>query len=397
MESIRDKVAIVGMGCCKFGELWDKGPEDLIVEAAYEAYEDAGIEPKDIQAAWVGTVSAHWVGMGGLSLAEPLKLQYVPVTRVENWCASGHEALRNAVFGVACGMYDVALALGYEKLKDSGFPGLGFGRGQHPVMEMRRTAPGSFALLATRYFHQYGLSPEVGKETIAKIAVKNHHNGSMHPKAHFQKEITLEQATKAPIIAWPLGLFDCCGNSDGAAVAIITRADMASKYRKDPIYIKGMGLCQNPMMPHFEPGFDWTGFEVTRRAGKQAYAQAGIKNPRKELDLAVVHDCFTITELAIYEDLGFSSKGQAKEDIDSGAFTLEGELPVNTDGGLKCFGHPVGASGLRMTYEVYKQLQGKAESSDRQLKNPHQGLSHTLGGHPSVSSVIVFGNQKAKV
>jgi len=390
METFRDKVAIVGMGCCKFGENWSKSPEDMIIEAAYEAYEDAGIEPKDIQAAWLGTVSAHWIGMGGLALAEPLKLQGIPITRVENWCATGHEALRNASFAVACGMYDIAIAVGFEKLKDTGFPGLGVGRGMHPVLEMRRTAPSSFAFIATRYFHTYGLSPEDGKETLAKIAVKNHKNGSMHPKAHFQREITLDQALKAPIIAWPLGLFDCCGNSDGAAVAIITRGDQAKKFRDDPIYIKGVGLSQNSMMPHFQPGFDWTGFDVTKNAARQAYDQAGIKNPRKEIDLAVVHDCFTITELIIYEDLGFSPKGKAKEDVDAGTFALDGELPVNTDGGLKCFGHPVGASGLRMSYEIYKQLQGKVDK--RQIRNAERGLAHTLGGHPSVSCVTVYGN-----
>jgi len=390
VENIRDKVAIIGMGCCKFGENWEQSPEDMIIDAAYEAYEDAGIEAGDIQAAWMGSVSAHWIGMGGLAIAEPLKLDRIPVTRVENYCCTGHEALRNACFGVASGMYDIALALGFEKLKDTGFPGLGVGRGMHPVMEMRRTAPGSFALIATRYFHRYGLSPEEGKELLAKISVKNHHNGTFSPKAHFRKEITLKQVLDAPIIAWPLGLFDCCGNSDGAAAAIITRADMAKQFRDDPIYIKGLGLSQNNMMPHYEPGFDWTGFEIIRNAAGQAYEQAGIKNPRKELDLAVVHDCFTITELMIYEDLGFSPRGKAREDIDAGSFTLEGDLPVNTDGGLKCFGHPVGASGLRMTYEVYKQLQNKC--GPRQIKNAERGLSHTLGGHPNVTAVAIFGN-----
>lgn len=391
MESIKDKVAIVGMGCCKFGENWEQGPEDMIIDAAYEAYEDAGVGPNDIQAAWEGTVSAHWVGMGGLPLAEALKLPRIPVTRVENWCATGHEALRNACFAVACGMYDVVLALGFEKLKDTGFPGLGVGRGMHPVLEMRRTAPGSFALAATRYFHTYNLSPEEGKSILAKIAVKNHHNGALHPKAHLRREVTVEQVLNAPIIAWPLGLFDCCGNSDGAAAAIITSAKIAKSFREDPIYIKGMGLSQNQMMPHFEPGFDWTGFQVTQIAAKQAFEQAGIKNPRKELDLAEVHDCFTITELLIYEDMGLSPKGRGKEDVEANTFALEGELPVNSDGGLKSFGHPIGASGLRMIYEVYKQLQGKAEPASRQLKKAELGLSHTLGGHPQIASVVICG------
>jgi acetyl-CoA C-acetyltransferase len=394
MESIKDKVAIVGMGCCKFGENWEQGPEDMIIDAAYEAYEDAGIDSKDIQAAWMGTVSAHWIGMAGLPLAEALKLHHIPVTRVEAYCATGHDALRNACFGIASGMYDVVLALGFEKLKDTGFPGLGVGRGMHPVLEMRRTAPSSFALAATRYFHDYGLSPEEGKRVLAMISVKNHRNGSMSPKAHLRREVSLEQVLNAPIIAWPLGLFDCCGNSDGAAAAILARADLARRFRDDPVYIKGLGMAQNSMMPHFEPGFSYTGFPVTAEAGRQAYEQAGIKTPRDELDLAEVHDCFTITELLIYEDLGFSHRGKGKEDVYAGSFELEGELPVNSDGGLKSFGHPVGASGLRMAYEVYKQLQGRAQEPARQLKNPRLGLCHTLGGHPSVSCVVICGREQ---
>jgi len=391
MEGIRDKVAIIGMGCTQFGELWDKGPDDMIIDAAYEAYADAGIEPKDLQAAWVGVCTGHPLGMSGSCLSEPLKLQRIPVTRVENFCASGLEALRNAVYGIASGAYDLVLAQGFEKLKDSGVAGLGAGRGVHPVREMRRTAPGTFAFIATRYFHAYGLTPEEGKKILAKIAVKNHHNGSLNPRAHLRREVTLEQVLNSPIIAWPLSLFDCCGNSDGSAAAILTRADLAKKFRPDPIYVKGLALAVNPIIPHFEPGFDWTGFEINRIASRSAYEQAGIKNPRKELDLAEVHDCFTITELVIYEDFGFSPRGRAREDVEAGTFTLKGELPVNSDGGLKAFGHPIGASGLRMTYEVYKQLQGKAEQPVRQLKDPKLGLAHTLGGRPEISCVAVYG------
>ncbi|MBE0415257.1 MAG: acetyl-CoA acetyltransferase [Dehalococcoidia bacterium] len=388
MESIKDKVAIVGMGCSKFGELWDKGSDDIIIEAAYEAYEDAGIGPEEIQAAWVGTIN----GMGGVTLSEPLKLNRIPVTRVENFCATGHEALRNACFGVACGMYDIVLALGVEKLKDAGVGGLPVGRGFHPVMESRRTGPGTFAFIATRYFHTYGLTPEEGKRTIGKISVKSHHNGNLCPKAHLHREVTLEQVVNAPLIAWPLGLFDCCGVTDGAACAILVRAEDARKFREDPIYIKGIGLSTNQILPHFEPNFDWIGFPMNREAARQAYEQAGIKNPRKEISLAEVHDCFSITELINYEDLGFSPQGRAKEDIDAGSFTLEGELPIQPDGGLKSFGHPIGASGLRMTYECYKQLQGKAQLPERQLKNVKLGLSHTLGGPPQVACVLIVGN-----
>jgi len=391
MGTIKDKVAIVGMGCSKFGERWESSSEDLLIEAAYEAYEDAGVDPKDIQAAWVGTLRS---GEAGGIVADALKIKNIPITRVENWCATGHEALRNAVFGVASGMYDVAMAIGYEKLKDTGAGGLGVGRGTDPVAQARSTAPGYFSLIANRYFAVHDIPEDEGKALLAKIAVKNHHNGTMSPKAHFQKAVTEEQVINAPIIAWPLGLFDCCPTTDGAAAAIICRADLAKNFRPDPVYIKGIGFSVDSMLPTTRPGFDYLGFEANRNAAAQAYEQAGIKDPRKELDLAVVHDCFTITEMVIYEDLGFTKPGHGPEEVRNGTFTLEGELPVNTDGGLKSFGHPVGASGLRTAYEIYHQLQGRA--GPRQVKNAELGLCHTLGGPPQVSCVTVLGSQPPK-
>ncbi|UCB48486.1 MAG: acetyl-CoA acetyltransferase [Deltaproteobacteria bacterium] len=394
MGSIKDQVAIIGMGCSKFGERWDMGTEDLAIEAAYEAYEDAGIGKEDIEACWLSTVMAPLIGVSGTIAADSLKLGGIPIIRNENWCASGHIALLEACMGVASGAYDMVMAIGVEKLKDTGYPGLGTGRGMHPVYEARRTSPGSFALIAQRYFTTYGLSDQEGKETLAKIEVKNHDNGSLCPKAHFQNKITVEKALNAPIIAWPLGLFDCCGNSDGAACAIITSAAKAKEFRSDPIYLKGFGISTDAVMPHFRPGFSWVSFDALVRSSHKAYEMAGIRNPREELDIAEVHDCFSITELLIYEDFGFSPRGQAKEDVDSGFFTRDGGLPVNTDGGLKCFGHPIGASGLRMTYEVYKQLQGKAEQPERQIKNPRLGLTHTFGGPPQISAVAILGSEK---
>ncbi|MFH1480685.1 MAG: acetyl-CoA acetyltransferase [Pseudomonadota bacterium] len=394
MESIKDKVAIVGMGCTKFGERWDAGLNDLAIEATYEALEDAKIGIEDIQACFLGTMVAPMNGVSGSTAADALKLRNIPILRNENWCATGHIALIEAAMSIMAGMFDVVLALGVEKLKDTGFPGLGTGRGLHPVMEARRTSPGSFALIAPAYFKKYGLTIEEGKKVIGQIAVKNHNHGSMCPKAHFQNRITLEQVLAAPIIAWPLGLFDCCGNSDGSAAAILTRSDMAKSFRDDPIYLKGVGVSMDSMLPHNRPGFEFTSFDSLVRSSRMAYEHAGIKNPREELDLAEVHDCFTITELCIYEDFGFSPRGRAREDVESGFFTLEGGLPVNADGGLKCFGHPVGASGLRMTYEVYKQLQGKAQKPERQIKNAHRGLAHTFGGPPQLSAVAIFGNEK---
>jgi acetyl-CoA C-acetyltransferase len=392
-KSIKDEVAIIGMGCSKFGERWTNGLEDLAIEAAYEAYQDAGIQPEDIQACWFGTVTAPTGGIGGTTAADSLKLRNIPIIRNENWCTTGHVALLEACMGVASGVYDIVMALGVEKLKDTGFPGLGTGRGMSPVLEARRTAPGSFGLIAQRYFDACGLTPEQGKELIGKIAVKNHDNGSLCPKAHFHNKVTLEKVVNAPIIAWPLGLFDCCGNSDGAACAIITRADMAKSFRPDPIYLKGFGMAMDPMLPHTRPGFDWIKFDALQTSSKKAYEMAGIRSPRQEIDVAEVHDCFTITELIIYENFGFSPWGKAKEDVDAGFFTREGGLPVNIDGGLKCFGHPIGASGLRMTYEIYKQLQQKVDNPERQIKNPRIGLSHTFGGPPQMSAVAILGNE----
>jgi acetyl-CoA C-acetyltransferase len=390
MAGIKDKVAIIGMGCTKFGELWDTSVSDLMVDASYEAFEDAGIENKDIDAAWIG----HWTdtsGMSGISLAGTLRLQYKPVTRVENMCATGSDCLRGAAYAVASGACNIALAIGAEKLKDMGIAGL---PSRAPIgtanLVSDLSGPGVFAILATRYFHRYKISPHEGKRMLALISVKSHHNGSLNPKAHFRREITLEQVMNAPIIAWPLGIFDCCGVSDGAAAAIVVRAEEAKRFRPDPVYIKALQICANPADGVERIDTDFTHIETTYRAGLAAYAEAGIKNPRKEISMAEVHDCFSIHEAIIMEDLQFSPRGKVKEDIEAGFFNLDGELPVQPSGGLKCFGHPVAASGLRMLYEEYKQLQGKA--GKRQIKNPKLGLTHNMGGLPSdnvVSCVIV--------
>lgn len=396
MESIRDKVAIIGMGCTRFGERWDMGVEDLLVEAAHEACEDAGIQPSDIQAAWLGTVFS---GVTAITMSA-LGLQYIPMTRVENMCATGSEALRGAVYAVASGACDIALAIGVEKLKDSGQTGVkgpaivGDNPDGSSAIGSGFSAPASFAYLGTRYFHHYGLAPEYGKELIAKIAVKNHDNGSLNPKAHFHNKLSVEQVVNAPIVAWPLGLFDCCGVSDGAAAAIVVRADMAKNFRSDPIYVKGLAISVGARQGVMRQDYDYVHVEENVRASKMAYDQAGVTDPRKEISLAEVHDCFTTHELILYEDLGFSTRGGAGEDIEAGTFTLGGDLPVNTDGGLKCFGHPLGASGLRMMYEIYKQLQEKA--GPRQVKNPRLGLAHNLGGNAGmgIASCVVLGNEK---
>ncbi len=388
MNGIKDRVAIIGMGCTKFGERWDASAADLMVEAAYEAYADAGIEAKDVQAAWLGTVSSFRTGQ---PLAEALKLDYIPITRVENACATATDAFRNAAYAVAAGIYDIVLAVGVEKLKDSGFSGLAVPEAPGSDVTPPTPPPSQFAMAATRYFHQYGMGYEDGKRTLAQIAAKNHHNGTLNPRAHFQQEVTPDQVVNAPMIAWPLGLFDCCGVSDGAAAAIITTPEIARSFRHDYVLVKALALSVGAFGA-IRSDWDFTHFPESVRASQAAYQEAGIASPRDELDMAMVHDCFTITELIIYEDLGFSQRGRATEDVANGSFTLEGDLPVNTDGGLKCFGHPIGASGIRMIYEVYKQLQGKADA--RQLPKADLGLTHNLGGRPGsfTCSVALFGN-----
>jgi len=392
MESIKNKVAIIGMGCVKFGENWTQTLDDMIVDAVYEAYEDAGVGPDDIQAGWWGTI---WSGETAQIAASPLKLGYLPFTHVENACATGSEALRGACYAVAAGVVDIAIAVGAEKLKDTGFAGLPQIR---PIASWSYripsdTPPAEFAMMATGYFAKHGLSVEEGKRLLAQISVKNHYNGTKNPKAHFQREITLDMVMNAPMIAFPLGLFDCCGVSDGAAAAIVTRADLAKKFRPDPIYLKALSICQGPREGYLSQVYDFAHVEETLRAGVAAYKEAGITNPREEISCAEVHDCFTITEMTIYEDLQFSPLGGAKRDIEEGTFALDGKLPINTDGGLKCFGHPLGATGLRMMYEVYKQLQGKA--GPRQVKNPRMGLTHNQGGAPGAAtvSVVIAGNE----
>ena len=386
-NGIKDRVAIIGMGCTRFGEHWDKGPDDLLIDAAYEAYESAGIDPKDVDAYWLGTMGQ----LSGLTLSIPLKIPYKPVTHVENYCATGSEALRQACYAVASGAYDVAMAIGVEKLKDSGFSGLVVSDPPNDGTLGSMTAPASFSLLAPAYFKKYGLDPDKGKDVLSRIAWKNHRNGAKNPKAQFQKEVPLEQIKSSPKVADPLGIMDCSGVSDGSAAAIVVRAEDAHKYRKDPIHIKALSFVAGPGEGPLAQDYDFTTFREVVASAEDAYRQAGVTNPREQIDMAEVHDCFTPTELVLCEDLGFSPRGTAWQDVLNGFFDLEGELPVNPDGGLKSFGHPIGASGLRMMYEMWLQLRGEAGA--RQLKDPKLGLTHNLGGMPGrcVSFVSIVG------
>jgi acetyl-CoA C-acetyltransferase len=386
-NGIRDRVAIVGMGCTSFGEHWNRGLDDLLIEAAESAYESAGIDADRVDAYWLGTMG----NLSGLTLSEPLKINYKPVTHVENYCATGSEALRNAAYAVASGAYDCVMAIGVEKPKDSGFSGLVVtpppSDGTQPAM----TAPAQFSLLAPAYFKKYGLDDETGKEVLSRIAFKNHSNGAKNPKAQFRKEVPLDQIRCSPRVADPLGIMDCSGVSDGSAAAIVVRAEDAYKYTDKPIFIKALSFIAGPAAGPLSQDYDFTTFPEVVASARDAYAQAGVSNPAEEISMAEVHDCFTPTELVLYEDLGFAERGGAWRDVLAGAFDLGGRLPVNPDGGLKSFGHPIGASGLRMMYEMWLQLRG--EAGERQIRNPRLGLTHNLGGAPGrcVSFVSVVG------
>ena len=395
-SGIKDKVAILGMGCSKFGERWDVSPDDLMVEAYIEALDDAGIEPNQLDAAWFSHhIDDIGAGKGGTPMSIALRLPNISVTRVENYCASGSEAFRGAVYAVAAGAADIAIALGMEKLKDTGYGGLPatnygtFG----PQIGPSGSAPGNFAQLASAYRAKHGVSAEDMKRAIAHVSVKSHANGAKNPKAHLQKEVTEEQVLNAPMIAEPLGLFDCCGVSDGAAAAIVTTPEIAKSLGKDNlISVKALQLSVSNGLESHHNTWDGSYFHTVRIAAKKAYAEAGITNPREEVSMMEVHDCFSVTELVTMEDLFISEEGQAVKDVMDGFYDADGQVPCQIDGGLKCFGHPIGASGLRMLYEMYLQLQGRADK--RQLENPSIGLTHNLGGQPAnnVCSVAIIGS-----
>ncbi|MCB2189995.1 MAG: acetyl-CoA acetyltransferase [Deltaproteobacteria bacterium] len=395
---IKDKVAILGMGCTKFGERWESFSEDLAVEAFTECLADAGIDKNEIQAAYVGTnFDEVNVGKSAVPLSVALKLPYIPVTRVENYCATATEALRAACYSVAAGVYDIVLALGVEKLKDTGYGGLpgGAARGIKAHMTMANTsAPGMFAQLATAYSAKWGLPMDKIKEAITQVSYKSHVNGAMNPKAHLRKVVSKEVIMAAPMVAYPLGLFDCCGVSDGSAAAIVTTPEIARALKPNQNIVKVKALSVSASSGEEAMANTWDGahFTTTRVAATRAYQEAGIQDPRQELSMCEVHDCFSITEMVTMEDLHISPKGGAYEDIMDGFYDLDGDLPCQVDGGLKCFGHPIGASGLRMVYAMYEQLLERVPE-ERRVKNARLGLTHNLGGmpHQNVAAISIVG------
>jgi acetyl-CoA C-acetyltransferase len=393
-RGIRDRVAIIGMGCTEFGEHWDRGVGDMVAAASYDALENAGVAKDDIDAAWIGTLGS---GASGLTLSRPLQLQYKPVTRVENYCATGSDSFRNACYAVASGAYDVVLAAGVEKLKDTGFSGLTVALPASDGTNTTLSAPALFSLLVPAYSKRYGVDPEQMKEVLTRIAWKNHHNGALNPRAQFRREVPKEAIACSPNVAGPLGVMDCSGVSDGSAAAVIVRAEDAHRYTDKPLYVKALSLVAGPGTGSMNQDYDYTTFEEVVRSAHDAYQQAGVTDPAAEIAMAEVHDCFTPTELVLMEDLGFAERGMAWKEVLAGTFDLDGALPVNPDGGLKAFGHPIGATGLRMLFECWLQL--RREAGERQIgsidRGRKLGLTHNLGGSPGdcVSFVSIVGTE----
>jgi acetyl-CoA C-acetyltransferase len=391
-HGIRDRVAIVGMGCTAFGERFDTGLDDLLVDASNQAFAAADTDKDAVDAYWFGTAQS---GMSGITLARPLQLVDKPVTRVENFCATGSEALRQAAYAVASGAYDIAMAVGAEKVKDSGYAGLNAFPIPNDGTGRTLTAAAMFSMVAPAYGKKYGVDDDELKQVLARIAWKNHANGAKNPRAQFRREMSMEQICASPRVAGPLGILDCAGVADGAAAAIVVRAEDAHRYTDRPLYVKALSFVAGNGAGLTDPDYDYTHFPEVEASVRDAYAQAGVTDPRHELAMAEVHDCFTPTELVLMEDLGFAERGTAWKEILAGSFDLDGELPINPDGGLKSFGHPVGASGLRMLFECWLQLRGEAPEA-RQIGNDRPlALTHNLGGYPGemVSFVSIVGRE----
>lgn len=386
------KVAVVGAGMIKFGELFEQSYEDMIV-AAYRnclASVDKGFDEKNIQAAWLGTCQGSLIRrelVSGTSLSEPLGFMAMPVSRVENACCTGSDAIRNAAFAIKAGIYDVVLVVGAEKMRDvPSRASLVANRGvmSHLWYHPRgATAPQVFGQMGSAHMHAFGTK----REHFAKVAVKNHRHGMLNPKSTFKFEITVEQVLNAPLVSWPLGLLDCCPTTDGAAAVILTSEERAREYTDKPIYLIGTGLAVDAFNSHWKPNF--TEWPANIGASRQAYRLAGVTP--KDIDVAELHDCFSCTELISYEDLGFCEKGKGGQWIDEGGPMLGGEKPCNVSGGLKAKGHPVGATGVAQACEIFEQLRGEAGA--RQVQNARIGLTHNLGGSGSVCCINIYSNE----
>ena len=383
-ESMKNKVAIVGGGMIDFGELYDQSLEDMIEGSYINALQsvDKGIDPKEIEAAWYGTVYPE-MGNSGIGLSHATGLFDIPVTRIENACATGSDTFRNACMAIAAGIYDVVLVAGAEKMHDD--PGGLIQRADLRKLWMGRgvTMPAFFGLRGTAYMNKHGVT----REQVAQVSVKNHYNGTLYPHAHLRFECSIEDVVNAPFVSYPLGLYDCCPVTDGAAVLILATPEAAKRYTDNPVYVMGSGLATDS----FVRGGDLSNFPATKIAAQQAYEMAGV-GP-SDVDVAEIHDCFSITELISYEDLGFADEGQGPKLLEEGIVNLDGPKPINPSGGLLAKGHPLGATGVAQLVELYEQLRG--EAGPVQAKDPEIALQHNVGigrfATGSVSCVHVLG------
>jgi len=372
-------VAVIGTGVTKFGELWDKSFRQLITEAGAKAILEAGVSGTEIDALYVGSMgSGRFIGQEhiGALVADCSGFSHlhIPSTRVESACASGGLAVRQGYFSVASGINDIVVVGGIEKMTDvvgnEATNTLATVADQEWEAFFGATFPGLYAMIATKHMNDYGTT----REQLAQVAVKNHANGVLNPNAQFKREISIDAVINAPPVAYPLGMLDCSPVSDGAATVVLCAAEKAKKYIDNPVKIMASGQASDTLALHGRR--EICTFDSTVHAAKMAYKQANIKP--KDIDVAEVHDCFTIAEILAIEDLGFVKKGEGGKAIDNKITTLDGEIPVNTSGGLKAKGHPIGATGVAQIAEIVTQLQGTADQ--RQIKDAKIGLTHNIGG-----------------
>lgn len=374
---------VAGCGLTAFGNRWDASAADLAAEACEGALADAGLAAGDVQAAWVGSYYAA-TALGGSFLADAVGLRGIPISHVENLCATGLDAFRHACLAVEAGVCDVALVCGVDKLTDHGARGLP--PEPSPPALATLVDVNHFAFLATHAFAEHGWT----REDLAAVAVKNRGNGSAHPKAQLQRAVAREQVLASPLVSWPLGVDDCCPVADGAAAVVVVsdRVARATQHRDALVEVRAVTASTAISHPFLDPAFTLDGFDTTRHAAREAYKAAGIARPAEEIDLVEVHDCFTITELLDIQDLGLCAPGEAAAFVASGQADVDGVIAVNPSGGLKSFGHPIGATGVRMVQEVTRQLQGRAEG--RQVEGASVGMAQNLGGLGGVCLVAIL-------
>jgi len=388
---VTNEVAVIGVGQTRFGDHVNVGADELFAQAFKEAVTDVekGFDHTLIQEAYVGTLGVGGGQLGNFAavVGDATGLTGIPITRVENACASSGFAFRSAFLAVASGICDVALAGGIEKMRDLPPDRLRYWLGVSGDTEWERLAgmtfTGVYALMAQRHIHQYGTK----EEQLHMVAVKNHKYGADNPKAQLRRVITLEQATKSAAVCLPLRLFDCCPTSDGASAAVLCNASMARKFTDAPVRVLGVGAGTDRLALFQRE--DFTTLKASAIAAEQAYHMANL-DP-KDINLAEVHDCFTIAEIMAYEDLGFCKKGEGGKLIEEGQTYIGGRIPVNASGGLKSKGHPIGATGVGQIYEITKQLRGQADKSSRQVPNAKYGLAQNVGGSGATAVVHILG------